>query len=102
TLVPRDRLHPRADAGDGRFRHTGVPWSAAKFAHGRPARARPPPQLNRHFPQPARYTMNDTSAVIASSTSQHPDARVQAFIEKVLIHSPLGKKLGVRLQALAP
>lgn len=46
--------------------------------------------------------MSDTSAVIASSTSRHPDARVQAFIEKVLIHSPLGKKLGVRLQALAP
>ena len=46
--------------------------------------------------------MNDANHITALSAPHHPDARIQEFVEKVLIHSPLGTKLGVRLQSLGP
>lgn len=46
--------------------------------------------------------MNDTDNFASPSARQHPDARIQGFVEKVLINSPLGTKLGVRLQSLGP
>lgn len=44
--------------------------------------------------------MNDTDNI--ASARQHPDPRIQEFVEKVLINSPLGTRLGVRLQSLGP
>ena len=46
--------------------------------------------------------MNDTDNIASPSARQHPDPRIQEFVEKVLINSPLGTRLGVRLQSLGP
>nr|MBF0683575.1 PaaI family thioesterase [Pseudomonas sp.] len=46
--------------------------------------------------------MNDADNITALSARHHSDERIQAFVEKVLIHSPLATKLGVRLQRLEP
>ena len=45
--------------------------------------------------------MNDADTTHASSI-RHPDPRIQEFVERVLIHSPLGTRLGIRLQSLGP
>jgi uncharacterized protein (TIGR00369 family) len=47
-------------------------------------------------------TRMDNADNTLASSHRHPDARIQEFVEKVLIHSPLGNKLGVRLQSLGP
>lgn len=46
--------------------------------------------------------MNDTDNIASQLARQHPDPRIQDFVEKVLINSPLGSKLGVRLRSLGP
>lgn len=46
--------------------------------------------------------MNDTDDIASRPARQHPDPRIQDFVERILINSPLGTKLGVRLQSLGP
>lgn len=38
----------------------------------------------------------------STGSQRHPDARIQEFVEKVLIDSPLGSKLGIQLRSLGP